>query len=33
MNRIQPWLRICGAGSALLLVVIAGMMLYARFNI
>jgi len=22
MNRIQPWLRICGAGSALLLMVI-----------
>jgi hypothetical protein len=32
MNRITPWLRLCGAGSALLLVVIAGMMLYARFN-
>ncbi len=32
MNRITPWLRICGAGSAVLTVVIAGMMLYARFN-
>ena len=33
MNRIQPWLRICGAGSALLLMVITGMMLWTRFNI
>lgn len=33
MNKIQPWLRICGAGSALLLVVMAGMMMYERFNI
>jgi hypothetical protein len=33
MNKIQPWLRICGAGSALLFVVIAGMMLWTRFNI
>ena len=32
MNRLTPWLRICGAGSAILLVVIAGMMLYERFN-
>jgi hypothetical protein len=32
MNRITPWLRLCGAGSAVLLVVIAGMMLYARFQ-
>ncbi len=32
MNRLTPWLRICGAGSALLLLVIAGMMLYERFN-
>jgi hypothetical protein len=33
MNKIQPWVRICGAGSALLLVLITGMMLYSRFNI
>ena len=33
MNKIQPWVRICGAGSALLFVLITGMMLYSRFNI
>jgi hypothetical protein len=33
MNKITPWVRVCGAGSALLLVVIAGMMMYQRFNI
>jgi hypothetical protein len=33
MNKIQPWVRVCGAGSALLLVLITGMMLYSRFNI
>ena len=32
LNRITPWLRVCGAGSAVLAVVIAGMMLYSRFN-
>ncbi len=32
MNKLTPWLRICGAGSALLLFVIAGMALYARFQ-
>ncbi len=32
MDRIQPWLRVCGAGSAVLTVVIAGIMLYSRFN-
>jgi hypothetical protein len=32
MDRIQPWLRACGAGSAVLTVVIAGIMLYSRFN-
>jgi len=32
MNRITPWVRICGAGSAVLTVVIAGMVLYSRFN-
>ena len=33
MNRIQPWVRICGAGSAVLFFLIAGMMLWTRFNI
>jgi hypothetical protein len=33
MNRIQPWVRICGAGSAALFFLIAGMMLWTRFNI
>ncbi len=32
MNRITPWLRVCGAGSAALLAIIAGMMLYERFQ-
>jgi hypothetical protein len=32
LNRITPWLRLCGAGSAVLAIVIAGIMLYARFN-
>ncbi|HEX4602625.1 MAG TPA: hypothetical protein VH724_01405, partial [Candidatus Angelobacter sp.] len=32
MNRIQPWLKICGAGSAALLILIVGMKLYASFN-
>ena len=32
MNRITPWVRICGAGSAVLTVIIAGMVLYSRFN-
>jgi len=32
MNRLTPWVRICGAGSAVLTVVIAGMLLYSRFN-
>lgn len=32
MARIQPWLRICGAGSALLIVLIAGMELYSRMT-
>jgi hypothetical protein len=31
MNRIQPWLRLCGAGSAVLTVAIAGMVLYTHF--
>ena len=32
MERITPWVRVCGAGSAVLTVIIAGMMLYSRFN-
>jgi hypothetical protein len=32
MNKLTPWVRICGAGSAVLMVIIAGMMLYERFN-
>ena len=33
MNKIEPWVKVCGAGSAVLFVLIAGMMLYTRFNI
>jgi hypothetical protein len=33
MDKIQPWLRICGAGSAVLTLILAGMLLYSRFNI
>jgi hypothetical protein len=32
MDKLKPWLRICGACSALLIVVIAGMEVYARIN-
>jgi len=32
MNKITPWVRVCGAGSAALLVIIAGMKLYERFQ-
>jgi hypothetical protein len=32
MNRIQPWVKVCGAGSVVLTVIIAGLMLYSRFN-
>ena len=32
LNKITPWVRVCGAGSAALLVIIAGMMLYERFQ-
>lgn len=28
MNRITPWLRVCGAGSAVLIALIAGLALY-----
>jgi hypothetical protein len=33
MNKIEPWVKVCGAGSALLFFLIAGIMLYSRFNI
>src|SRR5436305_1484145 len=33
MNRIEPWVKVCGAGSALLFFLMAGIMLYSRFNI
>jgi len=32
MQKITPWVRVCGAGSAALLVIIAGMKLYERFQ-
>jgi hypothetical protein len=32
MKRITPWVRVSAAGSAVLLVIIAGMWMYARFN-
>jgi len=32
MNKITPWVRVCGAGSAALLVIIAGLKLYERFQ-
>jgi hypothetical protein len=32
MNRIQPWVRIFGACSALLIVVIAGMFVYGQMT-
>lgn len=32
MDRLQPWVRVCGAGSALLILVIAGMELYSRMT-
>jgi len=28
MNRLTPWVRVCGAGSALLIATIAGLALY-----
>ena len=33
MKRIEPWVKVCGAGSAVLFVLIAGLLLYQRFNI
>ena len=32
MNRLTPWVRICGAGSALLLAVIAGTYLFTHMT-
>jgi hypothetical protein len=32
MNKLTPWIRLSGAASALLIVVIAGMAVYARIN-
>jgi len=32
MDKLQPWVRICGAGSALLIMFIAGMELYTRIT-
>ena len=32
MDRLQPWVRVCGAASALLIVVIAGMELYSHMT-
>ncbi len=32
MDRLQPWVRVCGAASALLIIVIAGMELYSRMT-
>lgn len=33
LNRIQPWVRICGAGSALLILVIAGVKIYSQLQL
>jgi len=30
MDRLQPWVRISGAGSAILIVIIAGLEMYSR---
>jgi hypothetical protein len=32
MNRLKPWIRLSGAASALLIMAIAGMFVYARIN-
>ncbi|HEV3040047.1 MAG TPA: hypothetical protein VHA33_19940 [Candidatus Angelobacter sp.] len=32
MDRLKPWIRLSGAASALLIMVIAGMFVYARIN-
>jgi hypothetical protein len=32
MNKLQPWVRIMGACSAVLIVIIAGLAVYSRIN-
>lgn len=32
MDRLTPWLRICGAGSAVLIAIIAGLALYRNIT-
>jgi hypothetical protein len=32
MNRIQPWVRICSAGSVLLILVIGGIEIYSQIS-
>ncbi len=32
MDKLQPWVRICGAASALLILGIAGRFIYTNFN-
>jgi hypothetical protein len=32
MNRLTPWVRICGAGSALLLVAMAGLYIFTHMT-
>jgi hypothetical protein len=32
MNRLTPWVRICGAGSAVLLVVMAGVYIFTHMT-
>lgn len=32
MDRLKPWIRLSGAASAVLIVLIAGMAVYARIN-
>jgi hypothetical protein len=32
MDKLTPWLRICGAGSAVLIVIIAGLALYRNIT-
>ena len=32
MNKLKPWIRLAGAASAALIVVIAGIAVYARIN-
>lgn len=33
LNRIQPWVRVCGAGSVLLILVIAGLKVYTQMTL